>query len=581
VLVGATLGGVPAAGAEVNFAREDIPLPGPPHSVTLGDLDGVHGKDIVVALHQTGKIGVMLNHGDGTFGALQQYSAGPECVGQAVEIELADVTSPAGFMVQDGKLDAYVACTPYVVRLMGDGTGALGSPTPFQLYLPPYLGSATIDFLTLVRRPDGNPVPLLAFQHSVGSFGRQLCISYELDSEALVCSPTPVQGPLAVGDINGAFPGVPPDEIVTALAEDKLGIFGFAHQLPTYLSDSVRAVAPSVESASIGDLDGDGRLDVLVGRPVNTLSARADSIRVFLMGADELAQVGTPLPSTPGVDAVAIADVDGDGCNDVLAAGSWGTGMIHLGQGAGAFDGGQDFAQLGYKNPATGTRVALAVGDLTGDGRPELAISDENAHAVMVFVNRSTPAGGACFVNATPTPTPTIVPVDEVVPVVTNTGAGVVPPAPTPTPAPTVPRTCTQPGTKAFTIGTPGPDVLVGTNQRDVLSGRGGDDCLFGHAGDDKLTGGTGADLLVGSSGSDRMNGDAGDDKLNAGNGNDTLTPGAGKDIANGQGGDDEIFARDSTRDTIDCGAGRDKVTADRTDVVKNCEFVKRAKRSG
>ena len=52
------------------------------------------------------------------------------------------------------------------------------------------------------------------------------------------------------------------------------------------------------------------------------------------------------------------------------------------------------------------------------------------------------------------------------------------------------------------------------------------------------------------------MNGGAGDDKFNAGNGNDDITPGAGKDIVNGQGGDDTISARDSTRDTIDCGAG-------------------------
>ena len=127
----------------------------------------------MVALWQPGKVGVMLDRGDGTFGALQQYPGGLECVGQAVEIELGDVTGPAGAFVPDGKLDVYVACTPYVVRLTGDGTGALGSPLAFQLYLPPYLGSATIDFLALVRRPDGNPAPLLALQHSVGSFGRR------------------------------------------------------------------------------------------------------------------------------------------------------------------------------------------------------------------------------------------------------------------------------------------------------------------------------------------------------------------------------------------------------------------------
>ena len=72
------------------------------------------------------------------------------------------------------------------------------------------------------------------------------------------------------------------------------------------------------------------------------------------------------------------------------------------------------------------------------------------------------------------------------------------------------------------------------------------------------------------------MNGDAGTDKLRGGNGNDAITPGADQDIVSAQGGDDEIRARDGDKDTIDCGAGRDKVTADRIDQVKNCEFVKR-----
>ena len=58
------------------------------------------------------------------------YPAGAECAGLAVDIELGDVTSPAGKFVQDGKLDAYVTCTPYVVRLTGDGAGGLGSPPP-------------------------------------------------------------------------------------------------------------------------------------------------------------------------------------------------------------------------------------------------------------------------------------------------------------------------------------------------------------------------------------------------------------------------------------------------------------------
>ena len=84
-----------------------------------------------------------------------------------------------------------------------------------------------------MRRPDGNPVPLLVFQHAVGSFGRELCISYELSAlEDLVCNDTPVQGPLVVGDLNGTGAGVPPDEIVTSEGGALMGIFGFAPPVP-------------------------------------------------------------------------------------------------------------------------------------------------------------------------------------------------------------------------------------------------------------------------------------------------------------------------------------------------------------
>jgi hypothetical protein len=196
----------------VSFTRSDIPMPAQPESVALGDLDGQHGKDIVVALPASGGVGVLLNNGNGTFAPMQPYTGGPQCAGLAVDITLGDVTTPApGNRLQpDGKLDAYLACTPYVVRLTGDGTGALTNPEPINLGLPQYLGSQTLDLLTLMRRPDGNPVPLLVFQHAVGSFGRQLCISYELDPDPglLVCNPTAVQGPLAAGDLNGAAPGL-------------------------------------------------------------------------------------------------------------------------------------------------------------------------------------------------------------------------------------------------------------------------------------------------------------------------------------------------------------------------------------
>src|SRR4051794_2770198 len=162
LLLGAVLAAVPlgasAATASVSLARTDIALIGAPESVALGDLDGRNGKDIAVALPASGSVGVMLNIGDGTFAPMQTYTGGPVCAGLAVDITLGDVTgpAPANRLLPDGKLDAYVACTPYVVRLTGDGTGALRNPEAINLGIPQYLGSGTADMLALMRRPDGN-----------------------------------------------------------------------------------------------------------------------------------------------------------------------------------------------------------------------------------------------------------------------------------------------------------------------------------------------------------------------------------------------------------------------------------------
>lgn len=195
-----------------------------------------------------------------------------------------------------------MACAPYVVRLTGDGTGALSNPEAIYLGVAQYLGSGTLDMLALMRRPDGNPAPLLVLQHAVGSFGRELCLSYELNPDQLVCDTAPVQGPLAVGDINGTYAGVPPDEVVTSAGGALMRVFGFTSP-PLTWGDSTRSVPvtqlgqASVESAAMGDLDDDGDIDVLVGQPVNSLSPRVASIHYFLwdpVGSGGLEQVPHP-----------------------------------------------------------------------------------------------------------------------------------------------------------------------------------------------------------------------------------------------------------------------------------------------
>ncbi len=134
-------------------------------------------------------------------------------------------------------------------------------------------------------------------------------------------------------------------------------------------------------------------------------------------------------------------------------------------------------------------------------------------------------------------------------------------------------------------IGEEGLDLLVGGNGNDALYGGPGNDRLYGAAGRDRLYGNAGGDRLSGGASDDRMLGSAGNDQLFGGAGNDLLDGGLGNDVISGGPGRDHIIAgagsdrinvRDGQRDVVNCGPGRDIVSADRRDVLRNCERVTR-----
>ena len=92
-----------------------------------------------------------------------------------------------------------------------------------------------------------------------------------------------------------------------------------------------------------------------------------------------------------------------------------------------------------------------------------------------------------------------------------------------------------------------------------------------------RITGTSGADTLKGSASADVISGGAGADRLFGFGGNDVLTGGPGRDVLDGGAGNDRLVVRDTAKDTVTCGAGRDTVVADQRDVAKkDCESVLR-----
>jgi Ca2+-binding RTX toxin-like protein len=127
--------------------------------------------------------------------------------------------------------------------------------------------------------------------------------------------------------------------------------------------------------------------------------------------------------------------------------------------------------------------------------------------------------------------------------------------------------------------GTGDDDALAGTAQGDRLTGLGGADGLSGGGGEDCLFGGAGDDLLSGGPGADELQGDGGADVLLGGSGNDRVTGGGGADVVRAGAGADVVGAADGRRDVVDCGPGRDRVTADRSDRLRGCEVRTRRRR--
>ena len=96
-------------------------------------------------------------------------------------------------------------------------------------------------------------------------------------------------------------------------------------------------------------------------------------------------------------------------------------------------------------------------------------------------------------------------------------------------------------------------DSLTGDTGANRLRGRDGNDNLAGGDGDDTLTGDAGTDTLNGDAGADVLDGGAGVDTLNGGAGADTLIGGAGADMLDGGDGQDAaVYTNSDAGVTVD-----------------------------
>ena len=149
----------------------------------------------------------------------------------------------------------------------------------------------------------------------------------------------------------------------------------------------------------MADLNGDGKVDMVVANAGdNTVSMLLNTTAPGATMPTFAAQQTFATGMQPV--ALAVADLNGDGKPDVVVANDSLAGTVSVllnttptGATTVSFASHADFA-VGA-NP-----VSVAIGDLNGDGVPDLAVANEGSNTVSVLLNQT--AGGgrhACFLG--------------------------------------------------------------------------------------------------------------------------------------------------------------------------------------
>jgi hypothetical protein len=230
---------------------------------------------------------------------------------------------------------------------------------------------------------DGRPSVLVATGYNSGAFGDFKLLVFRGQADGSLGSPQTYDTLAGYGaDIN---------RLIVADLDHAghpaviLGSSGAGIQVLRPQADGSLVSVQTLQTAAsyvvqLADLDGDGRLD-LVGRPFI-----GDSTTIWMQGPD--GRFGAPRTlalEANGFGGLAVGDINGDGRPDIISVGIESLPGHEIGIAYQQADG--SFAPALYlAPPAADTVQGVAVGDVNGDGRPDLVLALKGSNSVGLML---------------------------------------------------------------------------------------------------------------------------------------------------------------------------------------------------
>ena len=368
--------------------------------IVVGDVNG-DGKDDIVMVHVNSggcraaahssappvlgcgaTIDVLISNGDGTFTLGNNYGVSGGNLNGGL---LTDMNG-------DGKLD-FVAIDSQslaaVVELLGNGDGTfqaastvttLSGTAPYNIVFADFNGDGKLDF---AGQSSGQVQVYLA---SGSDFLAPVALSTS-DQVYDACDDS-------VGDLTGD--GKPEivsvncgDNTVTIYVNNGDGTF----QTGVYYAEGLNSSSGSTatlypEAATIADVNGDGKNDIV------SANDNGADVTILLGNGDGTVIVPTVGYATGGYPFVPplVADFNGDGLPDVLMSDDEFSLVYLQGYGDGTFR-----AALNYYSPSGSTNysygIGIATADFNGDGLPDFVMGQSSDSSLGVTVFLSNPDG--------------------------------------------------------------------------------------------------------------------------------------------------------------------------------------------